>query len=95
MGELSDYFKKRWLDKSSVGSEIRARMQLKAQILNLCNEMLMGTGNESFVFEVEPNSLHFAVMVITDEPLKSLFDIVQLDESLFRARLVEIDLDEG
>jgi hypothetical protein len=92
MSELTNHFKRKWFGKTSSTNDIKSKMELKSQIMSMCNRELVENKNKSFIFEVSEDKLHLAVIVITDEPLKSLYNIIQQSESLFKASLVEVDL---
>lgn len=92
MGELIDCFKERFTkDNRSETRDMMNKQRVKNAIVDLCNAYLSEAGEE-FVFEVTQKDLPYAVVVITEEPLKSRYFITQISDSLFSARLQEIDL---
>lgn len=92
MGELFDYFKERYLrsDRSEV-ADMMERSKVKNTINELCSTYLKDAG-DIFEFEVSKNDLTYAVEVVEEEPLKSMYDIYQISPTIFRAKLKELDL---
>lgn len=92
MGELYNYFKEKYSKKNN--NEIKDMMnkqRVKNEIIKQCSEYLKEVGDE-FTFEVIPSELQYVVEVITEEPLKSQFNITQISNSLFIASLKELEL---
>lgn len=92
MGELLDCFKERFTkDNRSETKDMMNKQRVKNAITDLCAGYLSEAGDE-FIFEVSPKDLPYAVVVINEEPLKSKYVIMQISDSLFSAKLQEIDL---
>lgn len=89
--ELFDYFKERYSknnDKDATLDQMN-RQRVKNTISKLCKEYLTQAG-QIFKFEVSLKDLPYAIVAIEEEPLKSMYDIVQISETLFVANLKEI-----
>jgi len=67
------------------------KQRVKNAITKLCEEHIKESEDE-LTFEVLPNELTYAVEVIMEEPLHSNYIINQVTESLFIARLREVDI---
>ena len=91
MGELLDYFSGMFKKESLYSEDQMAKTLVKNTISGLCDEYLLDVG-DVLTFEVLPNDLSYAVMVIDEEPLKSKYIINQVDKSMFQASLREIEL---
>jgi len=91
MGELLDYFVGRFKKPKSFSEDQMARTLVKNTISRQCEEHLVDVG-DVFKFEVLPKDLSYAVMVIQEEPLKSKYDIQQIDKSIFQATLRVVEL---
>lgn len=92
MSELTEYLKERYLSKNR--SEVQEQMkkqQVKNTILKVCDENLTDADAE-FIFEAWPSDLPYVAIVIEEEPLKSKYDIYQISETMFVARLKEFQL---
>ena len=91
MSELLDYLKERYSKNNDKDATLESmnRQKVKNAISSLCKEYLTQAG-EVFQFEVLKKDLPYAIVVIDEEPLKSMYDIVQVDETLFNATLKEI-----
>lgn len=89
--ELFDYFKERYSknnDKDATLDQMN-HQRVKNTISKLCKEYLTQAG-QVFKFEVSLKDLPYAIVAIEEEPLKSMYDIVQISETLFVANLKEI-----
>lgn len=89
--ELFEYFKEKYSkgnDKDATLEQMN-RQRVKNNIFNLCKEYLTGAG-QVFKFEVSSKDLPYAITAIDEEPLKSMYNIVQVSETLFVANLKEI-----
>lgn len=88
--ELFDYFKEKYSkgDKNETLDQMN-RQRVKNTISKLCKEYLKQAG-QAFTFEVSPKDLPYAIVAIEEEPLKSMYNIVQTSETLFVASLKEI-----
>lgn len=61
----------------------------KNDIDELCTQYLVDF-DDVFVFEVSPSVLDIVVNVIDKEPLSLKYDIMQVDETLFRVMLKDL-----
>jgi predicted nuclease of restriction endonuclease-like RecB superfamily len=68
------------------------KQQVKASILNLCDEYIKDNG-DILTFESTAFELPYVVEAITEEPLKSKYNISQISETLFQARAIEFELE--
>ena len=89
--ELFDYFKERYSKNNDKDATLyqKNRQRVKNTISKLCKEYLTQAG-QVFKFEVSLKDLPYAIVAIEEEPLKSMYDIVQISETLFVANLKEI-----
>lgn len=90
MGELIDYFSKRFKKNNSESGEQYMLSVVKNAIDSSCSKNLKNVG-DTFIFEVIPKDLSYAVTVIDEEPLCSKYNIVQIDKTVFSATLRELD----
>lgn len=93
MGELLDWVKERYFggnNKSATRDLIR-KQKVKNAIVDACNKHLTEAG-DTFEFEIRPDDLQYATAVISEEPLKSKYLIYQISETMFSARLQELEL---
>lgn len=91
--ELVDYFKTRYSrseDKRETLDQMNMQ-KIKNQISLLCEKYLTESG-QVFTFEVTKKDLQYVIVVIDEEPLVSLYEIAQISETLFQARLRDLDL---
>lgn len=91
MGELTEYFKQKYSKNDSKSDDQLIRTSVKNKISDLCEEYLKDA-EDTFEFEVLQKELPYAVSVIYEEPLKTKYEINQIDKSLFVAKLREIEL---
>lgn len=92
MGELTEYIKERYFKKGSNDSkDLMHRQRVKNAIQTMCDSKIQGP-DEVLQFEILPRDLPYATEVITEEPLRSKYDIVQTSETLFLAKLKVLDL---
>ena len=92
MGEISEYLKEKYLkSRNSETKEHMHKQKVKNYILSMCDEHLE-EANEEFIFEVIGKDLTYAVIVINEEPLFSKYEIMQISDTLFSARLREVEL---
>lgn len=92
MSELSEYFRERYTkNDNSSAKDIMSKQRVKNTIINLCDEYLKDADDE-LTFEVLDRELENAVIVINEEPIKSRYFITQISNSLFTARLQEIEI---
>ena len=92
MGELLDYLKGRYFKgDSSETKDLMQKQKVKNGILKVCDEHL-DTTDELLTFEVLPSDLQYVAEILDEEPLKSKYQIIQVSETLFTARLRELEL---
>lgn len=91
MGELLDYFKGKYGKKTSIAEDQILKVSVKNAISDLCEEHLLEAGYV-LTFEVLPEELPYAVVVIEEEPLKSKYEISQVSKTLFKAMLREVEI---
>ena len=92
--ELLEYVKTRYskdAEKRETLDQMN-RQRVKNVVSSICEKYLTESG-QVLSFEVLPKDLPFVIMVIDEEPLKSMYNIVQVSESLFNASLRELVLD--
>ena len=91
MSELLDYLKEKYSKNNDkdVTLEQMNRQRIKNTISAVCKQYLVEAG-QVFQFEVSKKDLPYAIIAIDEEPLKSMYDIIQVDETLFVASLKEI-----
>lgn len=66
-------------------------MGIATKIDNMCTKYLQSS-EDVFRFQVLGDDLAYAVIVIDDEPLVNKFVINQISETIFEARLRQIQL---
>lgn len=92
MGELFDYLKNRYIKTdSSETKDMMQKQRVKNGILNVCDKHLYDT-EELLTFEVLPSDLQYVAEILDEEPLKSKYQIIQVSETLFTAKLRELEL---
>ena len=90
MREVWEIIKERYFSfGKSVSTTLLERVKVRNALLKLCEEHLE-TADVVLIFEVMASSLPFAVAVINDEIIESQYQIVQISETLFEARMVVI-----
>lgn len=90
MREVWEIIKERYFSfGKSVSTNLLERVKVRNALLKLCEEHLE-TADDVLIFEVMSSSLPFAVAVINDEIIESQYQIVQISETLFEARMVVI-----
>ena len=90
MREVWEIIKERYFSfGKSVSTNLLERVKVRNALLKLCEEHLE-TADDVLTFEVMASSLPFAVAVINDEIIESQYQIVQISETLFEARMVVI-----
>ena len=90
--ELVEYLKNKYskdADKRETLDQMN-RQRVKNVISSLCEKYLTESG-QVFAFEVMPKDLPAAIVVIDEEPLKSMYDISQVSETVFNASLKELE----
>jgi hypothetical protein len=92
MREVWEIIKERYFSfGKSVSSNLLERVKVRNALLKLCEEYLHNS-DDVLVFEVMASSLPFAVAVINDEIIASQYQIVQVSETLFEARMVVLEV---
>lgn len=93
MGSLFNTIRDRYSKsgEKNVVLEQMARQKIKNRISALCEEYLEEAG-QVFTFEVAEKDLSNTIAVLDEEPLRSMYDIIQVSESLFEVRLKELDI---
>lgn len=94
MGEFSDYLKEKYSKKDDKNVTLDQMQSQRVQntISSLCKKYLTEPG-QVFRFEVALKDLQYVIVVIDEEPLKSMYDIMQITEIIFEARLKELAFD--
>lgn len=92
MGELLDYVKER-LSKNdrSETQEMMEKTKVKNSVIEFCDKYLTEAGM-SLEFEVAQKDLNHIVTVISEEPLRSKYDIVQISPTMFSASLKVLEI---
>lgn len=90
--ELAGYVKSKYTKKAEKTAiqEMMTRQKIKTTIEEMLEEYLKEVG-QVFTFEVSPNDLKYIPVVLSDEPLVSTYDFIQINESMFSAKLKEIE----
>ena len=91
MGSLYDYFRENYshgADKNRTAEQMK-RQEIKNTISALCEKYLTDAG-QVFTFEVAEKDLPYVIVVIDEEPLKSMYNIIQVSKVLFEASLKEL-----
>lgn len=93
MGEFAECFKERY-SRSKVNNQkdLMEKQKVKNAILKSCEQYLQ-EADEEYTFEVLPKYLPYVVEVVMEEPLKSRYIINQISDTLFVAKLQEVELD--
>lgn len=92
--ELFDYLKERYSKGSDKDATLEQmnRQRVKNTISDLCKKYLTNAG-QLFKFEVSQKDLPYVIVAIEEEPLRSMYDIMQVSETLFTASLKELSFD--
>lgn len=90
MGELLTYLTQKYSKNNAETEDIMRKTKIKNTIVSMC-EGYLHEGDE-LIFEVLPKDLEYALPVFNEEPLKSTVEVSQISETLFSAKLIEIDL---
>lgn len=92
--ELFDYLKERYSKGSDKDATLEQmnRQRVKNTIFDLCKKYLTDAG-QIFKFEVSQKDLPYVIVAIEEEPLRSMYDIMQVSETLFTASLKELSFD--
>lgn len=92
MGEITEYLKEKYSKShNNETQDLINKQRVKNKIIAECDKYLIDTDDE-LTFEVRGKDLQYAVIVIVEEPLVSKYIITQLSETLFSARLRELEL---
>lgn len=67
------------------------KQKVKNGILNVCDNYI-DSSDELLTFEVLPSDLQYVAEILDEEPLKSKYQIIQVSETLFTAKLREMEL---
>lgn len=91
--ELFDYLKDKYFKSNdrTATVEMQRRQCVKNDISSLCEKYLNGAG-QVLKFEVSVSDLPHVIAVIDEEPLKSMYNIVQVSQTLFEVSLKELEL---
>lgn len=92
MGELFDYFKER-LSKGdrSETQEMMEKTKVKNSVIEICDKYLTEAGM-SLEIEIAKKDLNHMVSIISEEPLRSKYDILQVSPTIFMASLKVLDI---
>jgi hypothetical protein len=90
LGELLDYVAQRYSKNNSASDDIMRKTRIKNVIAGLCDTYLKA--GCTLEFEVLPRDIEYAMSVFDEEPLKSTVVVTQVSDSLFHARLIELDV---
>lgn len=90
MNEIISLLKKKY-SKPKQNTDLVRQMGIATKIDNMCTKYLQSSG-DIFRFEVLGDDLAYAIIVIDDEPLVNKFVINQISETIFEARLRQIQL---
>lgn len=91
MGELLDYFKNRVSNKKVLDSGEKDKAIAKNTIVSYLDEYLHDVGDE-LVLEVEPKVLPIVITILNEEPFITKYSINQINKTLFRASLKELNI---
>lgn len=90
MGELMEYFKERYMKSSNNSTkDLMQKQKVKNAVLKLCDEYIKDS-DDIFTFEIVPSDLQYAAEIVDEEPLRSKYQIVQISDTLFTAKLREL-----
>lgn len=92
MGEITEYLKEKYSkSRNNETQELMNKQRVKNTILSVCDKYLIDADDE-LTFEVEGKDIQYAVVVIVEEPIISKYDIAQISNTLFVAKLKELEL---
>lgn len=91
--DLFGYLKEKYSKNNDKDATLQLMngQRVKNDIHKLCREYLSRAGQE-FKFEVTKKDLPYVITAIDEEPLQSMYDIVQVSETVFIAKLKEISI---
>lgn len=91
MDEVFEVIKEKYFSRgrSSATNQLE-KVKVRNAILRLCEENLKSP-EDVLTFEVMSNSLPFAVAVLGDELLETQYEVIQIAETLFEARMVTLE----
>lgn len=90
MKEILELLKKKY-SKPKQNTALLRQMGIATKIDNLCNKYLQ-SADDRLVFEVLGDDIAYAIIVIDEEPLVNKFVINQTSETMFEARLRQIQI---
>ena len=90
MGELLDFVKSKTV-KNSNSVDLKRKVIVKNKLQEICDKYLVGA-DDVLEIEVLPNTLQYVLSSIDEEPLKSKYVFVQISESMFRIKPMEVTL---
>jgi len=93
LSELFDYLKEKY-SKNPERTLIKDKMNIQRVTNNIaliCETYLKEAG-QVLSFEVDKKDLSYVIQAIDDESLTSMYDIVQVSETMFNVSLKEIQL---
>ncbi len=92
MGELLDFFKEKYLKSGNTTTkDLMQKQKVKNGILRVCEKCIKDS-DEILTFEVLPADLPYVSEIVDEEPLKSKYEIMQISDTLFTAKLRELEL---
>lgn len=90
MGEFSNYLKERYFKNNKQETkDMMLQQHIKNAIWDMCEQYV--DDGEELVFEVLPKDLPYAITVLNEEPIASKYMIFQVSETLFSAKLRELE----
>lgn len=90
MGKVLELLKKKY-SKPKQNTDLVRQLGISNKIDSLCTKYLQ-SAEDVLRFEVLGDDLAYAVIVVDDEPLVNKFVINQISETLFEARLRQVEL---
>lgn len=92
MGEITEYLKEKYTKShNNETQELISKQRVKSTILSVCDTYLK-EANDVVTFEVIGKDIQYVAIVVVEEPLKSKYEINQISDSLFTAKLREFEL---
>lgn len=89
---ILEYLKERFFsDERGNAVDLKDKASVRNAIASLCENYLKNVDDE-LIFEVVGKDLYYALDVVGVEPLTNRFEIYQIDNSLFIARLKGVDV---
>lgn len=84
---VSEKFRKSTKDTTV---DLMKKSKVKNSIMALINDNLK-SGDE-LIFEVGPQDLAYTLLVVDEEPIKTLVSVEQVDQFLFKIKLRDVNL---